>query len=132
LTDFFCNARIRSVNLLAIEMPSWINDRLPAQQDGDLHGMVLWGKQAGLLMPWQGVRLHEWWAHSSAWTEPQPAPAGPPMAQLDALMAKMPEPWKGRWCKSQACACLGCANISGGLARKGYTEIDHQKWMKSL
>jgi len=48
-------------------MPSWVNDRLPTQQDGDLHGKVLWGKQAGLLMPWQGVRSHEWWAHSSAW-----------------------------------------------------------------
>jgi hypothetical protein len=45
----------------------WFNDRLPTQQDGDLHGMVLWGKQAGLLMSWQGVRPHEWWAHSSAW-----------------------------------------------------------------
>ena len=49
------------------DMPPWINDRLPTQQDGDLHGMVLWGKQAGLLMPWQGVRPHEWWRHSSAW-----------------------------------------------------------------
>jgi hypothetical protein len=58
---------MRSVNLLAIEMPSWINDRLPTQQDGDLHGTVLWGKQAGLLMPWQGVRAGEWWKHSSAW-----------------------------------------------------------------
>ena len=132
MTKFFSDAKVLATNSLAIEMPVWRNDQPPTQQDGDLHGMVLWGKQAGLLMPWQGVRLHEWWAHSSTWSEPQAAPAGPPMARLDALMAQMPERWKRRWCKSQACACLGCANVSGGLARQGYTEADHQKWMKSL
>jgi len=58
-------------NLLAIAMPVWINDRLPTQQDGDLHGMVLWGKHDGLLMPWGGVRIHEWWARSLAWQGPQ-------------------------------------------------------------
>lgn len=48
-------------------MTVWINDRLPKAEDGDLHGMVLWGKQAGLLMHWQGVRNNEYWAHTSAW-----------------------------------------------------------------
>lgn len=47
----------------------WINDRLPTAKDADLHGMVLWGKQAGFLMHWQGVRTHEYWAHTSAWKQ---------------------------------------------------------------
>lgn len=50
-------------------MALWINHRLPTQQDADLHGMVLWGKLPGMLMHWQGVRMHEYWAHSTAWTE---------------------------------------------------------------
>jgi len=49
-------------------MPLWISNRLPTQQDGDLHGMVLWGKQSGLLMEWHGVRPGEHWARSAAWT----------------------------------------------------------------
>jgi hypothetical protein len=48
-------------------MTEWINNRLPTERDGDLHGMVLWGKQAGLLMDWRGVRKDEFWAHTSAW-----------------------------------------------------------------
>lgn len=48
-------------------MTNWINNRLPGPEDADLHGMVLWGKHAGFLMHWQGVRSGEYWAHSSAW-----------------------------------------------------------------
>lgn len=51
-------------------MAVWINDKLPNAEDGDLHGMVLWGKQAGFLMHWQGVRVGEYWAHASAWKQP--------------------------------------------------------------
>ena len=51
-------------------MTLWVNDRLPVFADADLHGMVLWGKQPGLLMHWKGVRAQEYWAHSAAW-EPQ-------------------------------------------------------------
>lgn len=50
-------------------MSIWINSRLPGEKDADIHGMVLWGKQAGFLMPWQGVREHEYWSHSSAWNQ---------------------------------------------------------------
>jgi len=52
-------------------MSIWVNEKLPEFDDADLHGMVLWGKQAGLLMHWKGVREHEYWAHSSAWKPAQ-------------------------------------------------------------
>jgi hypothetical protein len=52
-------------------MANWTNNRPPIEDDADLHGMVLWGKQAGLLMHWSGVRAGEHWAHSSAWTPKQ-------------------------------------------------------------
>lgn len=48
-------------------MATWCNSKLPTPQDADLHGMVLWGKQDGLLMHWKGVRAQEYWAHTSAW-----------------------------------------------------------------
>ena len=51
-------------------MSIWISDKLPEPEDADLHGMVLWGKQPGLLMHWKGVRKHEYWAHTSAWKPP--------------------------------------------------------------
>lgn len=31
-------------------MSVWIDNRLPESEDADLHGMVLWGKQPGLLI----------------------------------------------------------------------------------
>jgi len=52
-------------------MADWTSQRQPEAGDADLHGMVLWGKQAGLLMHWSGVRAGEHWAHSSAWTPKQ-------------------------------------------------------------
>jgi hypothetical protein len=49
-------------------MIGWINHRLPAASDGDLHGMVRWGPQLpGMLCRWQEVRKGEMWTHSSAW-----------------------------------------------------------------
>lgn len=48
-------------------MPAWLNNSLPTEVDGDVCGMVLWGKRPGLLMPWHEVRSGEFWAHSSAW-----------------------------------------------------------------
>lgn len=116
-------------------MPAWITDRTPTQLDGDLHGMVLWGKHAGLLMDWRGVRAGEPWAHSSAWREPAPeAPAAAigcrPTSGIGPLMEAMPAAWRKRWCLSGACACTGCANISGGLEAKGYTREDHQQWLQ--
>jgi hypothetical protein len=51
-------------------MATWVNSRTPTKQDADFQGMVLWGKQDGLLMNWRGVRTGEYWAHSSAWQQP--------------------------------------------------------------
>lgn len=51
-------------------MSTWINNRLPVLDDADLQGMVRWGKNhPGMLMDWRGVRLGEYWSHSSAWAE---------------------------------------------------------------
>lgn len=50
------------------------------------------------------------------------------MDKLNELMQNMPEPWRKRWCNSQTCACMGCANISGGLRAAGFTKEDYLKW----
>jgi len=48
--------------------PTWIDDRLPAEADADLHGQVRWGmRMPGMLMPWDQVRPGEPWARSAAW-----------------------------------------------------------------
>lgn len=49
---------------------------------------------------------------------------------LDEIMRKMPEDWRKRWCEpgKLGCACLGCANGSGGLIRNGYTKQDWETW----
>jgi len=47
---------------------------------------------------------------------------------IDSLMGRMPPPWRYRWCESNACACLGCANRSGGLTRDGFSKADWSKW----
>lgn len=53
-------------------MAQWISDRLPTQQDADLHGQVRWNpKLPGMLMHWLGVRQGELWAHTSAWKQPK-------------------------------------------------------------
>lgn len=33
-----------------------------------------------------------------------------------------------KWCDSSACACLGCANNSGGLNKRGVTKEEWQEW----
>ena len=48
---------------------------------------------------------------------------------IDAAMNSMPPEWKSRWCNSHMCACLGCANKSGGLTAKGYTYQDWMNWV---
>jgi hypothetical protein len=47
---------------------------------------------------------------------------------LARAMAEMPEHWRGYWCNSKACACLGCANRVGGLVVKGFTQAEWQDW----
>ena len=50
---------------------------------------------------------------------------------LDHLMKGMPSHWAERWCDAGACACMGCANRSGGIAAHGYTRSDHARWLYS-
>lgn len=52
-------------------------------------------------------------------------------ALLNNLMASMNPEWRKRWCSSQACACMGCANVSGGLAQNGFTQEDHSNWLRN-
>jgi hypothetical protein len=49
---------------------------------------------------------------------------------VDREMQMIPASWRNRWCDSQTCACMGCANISGGLCAKGYTKEDWEQWRK--
>jgi hypothetical protein len=123
LTSGVFNGRL-GTGLFLLQMATWITDRRPTQEDGDLQGMVLWGKQAGLLMHWDGVRHGEAWAHTSAWS------SNPCHPSINELMLEMPVAWRRRWCNSQTCACMGCANVSGGLAAKGYTREEHQQWLQ--
>lgn len=51
------------------------------------------------------------------------------MTDINSAMQLMPPEWRTRWCTNQACACVGCANKSGGLTSKGFTKEDHQKWL---
>lgn len=48
---------------------------------------------------------------------------------IDIEMTCMPESYRYKWCRSKNCACLGCANKAGGLAAKGYTWEDWNKWV---
>lgn len=52
------------------------------------------------------------------------------MKTLDELMTAMPQDWRERWCGSGACACMGCANRSGGVDKYGYTQEDVSEWVK--
>ena len=52
--------------------------------------------------------------------------------RVDYLMAEMQESWRNNWCDPgvMGCACLGCANNSGGLIEKGYTREDWEAWLE--
>ena len=45
---------------------------------------------------------------------------------LRTLLAKMPVEWRDHWCDPGefGCACMGCANNSGGLEKLGYTAAE--------
>lgn len=51
--------------------------------------------------------------------------------RIDEEMERMPKAWRRRWCNSQTCACMGCANISGGLREKGFTKEDWLRWKET-
>lgn len=48
--------------------------------------------------------------------------------QITSYMRHMPLEHALRWCDSGACACLGCANGSGGLAKRGVTYDEWCDW----
>jgi hypothetical protein len=49
---------------------------------------------------------------------------------LDFYMRRLPVDVALRWCEpgNGGCACRGCANNSGGLAREGFTKVDWLQW----
>lgn len=48
--------------------------------------------------------------------------------ELDFYMQRMIVKTARHWCGSELCACLGCANRSGGLAEKGFTREEWVQW----
>jgi len=51
---------------------------------------------------------------------------------IETAMQKLPYRWRMRWCESQACACMGCANRSGKLEQLGFTKQQWTAWKNSL
>ena len=51
---------------------------------------------------------------------------------IEMAMREMPYAWRMRWCESEACACMGCANRSGKLERLGFTKEQWTAWENSL
>jgi hypothetical protein len=48
---------------------------------------------------------------------------------IEIVMNRMQPDWKYRWCESNACGCMGCANRSGGLNVLGYSKEDWEEWV---
>lgn len=44
-------------------------------------------------------------------------------------MSHMPLKHAMYWCESELCACLGCANRSGGLHKAGITKEEWREYM---
>lgn len=51
------------------------------------------------------------------------------IAHMDKLMQPLSEKARLKWCRSELCACAGCANGSGGLGERGFTQEDHAAWL---
>lgn len=49
-------------------------------------------------------------------------------SQLDHVISYVPEWYQKKWCSGGMCACMGCANGSGGLAALGVTEDEWKAW----
>ena len=51
--------------------------------------------------------------------------------EIDSLIRDMPPAWRARWCEPGefGCACMGCANVSGGLMKAGFTK---DEWKASF
>ena len=48
--------------------------------------------------------------------------------QITSYMRHLPLEQALRWCESDACACMGCANNSGGLSKRGVTKAEWREW----
>jgi len=46
--------------------------------------------------------------------------------RIDGPMEMMHPTERYRWCEFDACCCLGCANVSGGLLAK---KVTHEQWL---
>jgi hypothetical protein len=51
--------------------------------------------------------------------------------QLDWIMQNMQENYRGRWCESARCGCMGCANGPGALARLGFEKSEWEVWVSA-
>jgi hypothetical protein len=49
---------------------------------------------------------------------------------VDAAMNFVRKEWRYRWCDLGACACRGCANVSGGMHAKGFNKADWLLWVQ--
>lgn len=49
--------------------------------------------------------------------------------RLNALLMAKREDARYRWCESNLCACMGCANGPGGITAAGFTREDWQAWV---
>jgi hypothetical protein len=49
---------------------------------------------------------------------------------VDAAMLTVNPKHRYRWCDWGPCACMGCANASGGMAAKGFNKTDWQRWVE--
>ena len=48
--------------------------------------------------------------------------------RLKGLLDVMPAEWAARWCEGGGiCACLGCANNSGGLRKEGFSKAEWEE-----
>lgn len=50
--------------------------------------------------------------------------------QITNHMRQLPLEFALRWCDSGACACMGAANCSGGLAKRGVSKAEWCEWWK--
>ena len=51
------------------------------------------------------------------------------LQRMNELMQQMAPSYRRRWCDpGEGCGCMGCANMAGGLAAKGYTMADFDAW----
>ena len=50
-------------------------------------------------------------------------------SKIDVAMKSISEEHRYKWCEGGPCACMGCANVSGGLVDKGFSKKDWERWV---